>query len=245
MSGAVALVTGGGGGLGRAVGAALVARGDRVALLGRDASRLEAAAATLEGEVVPLAADVTDRTAVDAAVAAIARRWGPVTRLVNAAGTAASAPLLPPDDDLWTRTMAVNVTGPWIVATACLPGMLAAGGGAIVNVASTASLKGFRYTAAYVASKHAVLGLTRALAADLEGRGVTVRAVCPGFLDTPMTAGTVARIVETTDLDEPAARAALAAMNARRALVPPEEVAAVVVSLLGGEGTGEACVVVE
>jgi 3-hydroxybutyrate dehydrogenase len=157
--------------------------------------------------------------------------------LINAAGVAASAPLLPPDDDLWARTLAVNTTGAWITSTACLPAMLAARQGFICNVASTAALQGYRYTAAYVASKHAVLGLTRAMACDLEGKGVRVTAVCPGFLDTPMTDRTVANMCAKTGLEEAEARAALAGMNRSGALIDPEDVARAILALKRGDET--------
>lgn len=240
--GPVALVTGGGGGLGRAVAHRLRGGGTSVALLGRTAASLEEAASELGALAVP--ADVTRRDEVERALQAVHASLGPVNWLVNAAGLAEASPLLPPDDDLWARTLAVNATGAWIVTTAVLPDMLAAGGGAIVNVASTAALRGYRYTAAYVASKHALLGLTRALAADLGTKGVRVAAVCPGFLDTEMTDRTVARIVRTTGQDEAAARAALAAMNASGRLVPPDEVATVVLELLQG-ARSDACLTIE
>src|SRR5437667_3200594 len=178
----VALVTGGGGGVGKATAERLAAAGHDVAILGRSASRLEIAASGLARggmRVVAVTADVADRAAVDAALARVRANLGPVVVLVNAAGTAESAPLLPPDDALFDRAMAANVRGAWVVSTACLPDMLAARFGRIVNVASTAGLKGYRYTAAYVASKHALVGLTRAMALDLAGKGVTVNAVCP------------------------------------------------------------------
>jgi len=241
--GAVALVTGGGGGLGRAVARRLQGLGASVALLGRTAASVEAAAKDLGTLGVP--ADVTRRTEVDHAVETVRAELGPIRWLVNAAGIAEASPLLPPDDDLWHRTLAVNVTGAWIAATAALPDMLATGSGAIVNVASTAALRGYRYTAAYVASKHALLGLTRALAADVGAKGVRVSAVCPGFLDTPMTDRTVERIVRSTGQAQAEARAALAGMNASGRLVRPDDVAAIVVDLLRDENRTDEVVTVE
>jgi NAD(P)-dependent dehydrogenase (short-subunit alcohol dehydrogenase family) len=176
-------------------------------------------------------ADVGDRGAVERAVAEVTGRLGAPTALVNAAGIAESRPLLPPDDLLFDRTFAVNVKGAWIASTAVLPAMLAARQGAIVNVASTAALKGSRYVAAYVASKHALLGLTRAMAEDLRGKGVTVNAVCPGFLDTPMTERTVANIARTTGRSPDAARAELAALNDSGRLLAPDEVADAILAL--------------
>lgn len=243
QSGPTALVTGGGGGLGRAIGRHLLAAGARVALLGRSAAPLEEAAAELG--VLGVRADVTRRDEVQAAVEVVREQLGPVTWLVNAAGIAEASPLLPPDDALWERTLAVNATGAWITSTAVVPDMLAQRSGAIVNVASTAALRGYRYTAAYVASKHALLGLTRALAEDLRPKGVHVMAVCPGFLDTPMTDRTVARIVQATGQSEADARAALAAQNASGRLVTPDEVAVAVVEFLSEPGHREGPVTIE
>jgi NAD(P)-dependent dehydrogenase (short-subunit alcohol dehydrogenase family) len=231
-----ALITGGAGGLGSAVARALDAQGYRVVLLVRSTARGREVAEGLRGEAAVYACDVTERDAVDAAVRQAAEEIAPPLVLVNAAGIAESRPLLPPDDDLWAKTLAVNVTGPWHAATACLPYMEEAGWGFVCNVASTAGLEGYRYTAAYTTSKHALVGLTRAMAEDLRGSGVRVTAVCPGFLDTPMTARTVANMVRKTGMSEEEARAALAGMNRSERLIDPEEVAAAILDLLQGEG---------
>jgi NAD(P)-dependent dehydrogenase (short-subunit alcohol dehydrogenase family) len=162
---------------------------------------------------------------------------------VNAAGIAESSPLVPPDDALFDRAMRVNVRGAWVVSTECLPGMLAARFGRIVHVASTAALRGYRYTAAYTASKHALLGLVRAMALDLAGKGVTVNAVCPGFLDTPMTARTVDRIVAATGRTREQALADVLESGEQDHLIPPDEVAAAIVALCrdeAGDVTGSA-----
>lgn len=233
-----ALVTGGGGGVGRAVAARLVEDGWEVGLLGRDAARLDAAVAELGAHAVAIPGDVTKRDDVQAATAELAARGAAPRLLVHAAGLARSSAVLPPDDALWDATMGVNATGAWISATACLPAMLAEGDGDLVFIASTAALRGYRYTAAYVASKHAVLGLARALAADVGPKGVRVHVICPGFLDTPMTDQTVARIVATSRLDAAAARASLAAMNRSGRLIRPEEVAELVLTRLR-EGTDD------
>jgi NAD(P)-dependent dehydrogenase (short-subunit alcohol dehydrogenase family) len=236
-------VTGGGGGLGRAVGRRLVEGGASVALLGRTAATVEEEAKVLGALAVT--ADVTRRAEVEQAVRTVRAELGPVRWLVNGAGIAEAAPLLPPDDALWERTLGVNATGAWITSTAVLPDMLAAGGGAIVNVASTAALRGYRYTAAYVASKHALLGLTRAMAADLGAKGIRVSAVCPGFLDTQMTDRTIARIVRSTGQGAAEARAALASMNASGRLVAPDAVAAAICDLLRDEGRGSEVLTIE
>jgi NAD(P)-dependent dehydrogenase (short-subunit alcohol dehydrogenase family) len=188
---------------------------------------------------------VSDRASVARAVDEVRRRAGPPLVLVNAAGIAESRPLLPPDDALWARTIAVNATGAWIVSTECLPAMLEAGRGTIVHVASTAGLKAYRYTAAYTASKHAVIGLARAMAEDLKGKNVGVHAVCPGFMDTPMTDRTVQNIVRKTGRSAAEARAAVAEMNPRGTLVRPEEVADAVLALVRRGAAESATVVIE
>lgn len=238
----VALVTGGGGGVGRATARRLAETGCDVALLGRNQATVEDAVRALSkampsARFAAAAANVADRAQVEAAVAGIRGGMGPVTVLVHAAGVAESAALLPPDDALFDRALAVNAKGAWVVSTVCLPDMLAAKWGRIVNVASTAALRGFRYVAAYVASKHALLGLTRAMALDLEGKGVTVNAVCPGFLDTPMTERTLARIVAATGRTREAALADLLAAGDQERLIPPEEVADAIVSLCRDEAS--------
>lgn len=231
-TGSVALITGGGGGVGRAVATQLDALGYRVVLMGRRPEPLETAAEAISDEVVYEVADVTDRDAVQAAVGRLAATLGAPLIVVNAAGIAESAPLLPADDALWDRTMAINATGTWIASTACLPAMREVGAGFIANVASTAALQGYAYTAAYVASKHAMLGLARAMAEDLKRTGVRVATVCPGFLDTPMTDRTVANMVAKTGMSPEDARGALSAMNPSGRLITPTEVGEAIVALL-------------
>jgi NAD(P)-dependent dehydrogenase (short-subunit alcohol dehydrogenase family) len=226
----VVLITGGGGGLGLATAQRFHAAGHAVALL--DRAGAAGAAERLGFPVLGLKADVAVRAQVEAAVAEATARLGAPSALVNAAGVAESSPLLPPDDALFERALAVNATGVWIASTAVLPAMLARKEGAIVTVASTAALKPYRYVAAYVAAKHAALGLTRALAADLQGRGVRVNAVCPGFMDTPMTERSVATIARTTGSPPAQARARLAALNASGRLISPQEVADAVLALV-------------
>ena len=216
-----AVVTGASRGIGLAIARALLAQGARVTLMARDAAALEAAAAGLGGGTAWRTLDVTDPAGVAQAFA----HAGAVDILVNNAGQAASAPFGRTDDALWQRMLDVNLTGAWHCIQAALPGMVDAGWGRIVNVASTAGLTGYRYVAAYCAAKHGLVGLTRALALEVAHRGVTVNAVCPGYTETDIVADAVANIARKTGRSEEQARAGLAAANPQGRLVQPDEVA--------------------
>jgi NAD(P)-dependent dehydrogenase (short-subunit alcohol dehydrogenase family) len=220
LHGKHAMITGGGKGIGLGVARALHAAGARVTITGRDLGALQAAARGL-GEVECEVMDVSDRASVDAVFA----RCGMVDILVNNAGQAASSPFGRTDAATWQRMIDVNLGGTFHCTQAALPGMLEAGWGRIVNVASTAGLVGYRYVAAYCAAKHGVIGLTRALALEVATRGVTVNAVCPGFTDTDIVKDAVRNIVAKTGRSEDEARAELAAGNPQKRLVQIEEVA--------------------
>lgn len=223
-----ALITGGATGIGLAAAEALAACGVRVTLAARNGERLAAAAERIGAHAVTM--DVRDEASVAAAFAA-ARRQGPIDILVANAGIALSAPLAKTDLALWSETLAVNLTGAYLCARAALPDMQAAGWGRIVNVASIAALKGYAYIAAYAASKHGLLGFTRALAQETAKSGVTVNAVCPGYVDTDIVARAAANIADKTGMDEAAARAALYRFNPQERLIAPAEVAAAIVWL--------------
>jgi len=238
-----ALVTGGGRGIGAAVARSLVDHGLQVTVLGRRLDVVQALASEYPERMHAVAADVADAAQVDRALADALARFGPVSVLVNNAGQAESAPFLKMDAALWQRMLQVNLTGTMICTQAVLPGMLTAGWGRIVNVASTAGLVGYAYVSAYCAAKHAVVGLTRALALELATKGITINAVCPGYTETDIMRESIERVVAKTGRSADEARAEFVKSNPQRRLVQPEEVANAV-AWLCGEGasavTGQA-----
>src|ERR1700729_4002352 len=222
-----AVVTGASRGIGSTIAAALAGRGARVSLLGRDAENLHTVSKALGGAAIaaPIVTDVTDSTSVRAAFEKAREHFGPVQILINNAGQAASAKFTDTDEALWNRIMAVNVNGTYLCTRQAIPDMLQVGFGRIVNVASIAGLRGGAYISAYVASKHAVIGLTRSLALEFATKNITVNAVCPGYVDTDIVKGAIANIRSKTGRSEEEALAALVATNPQRRLVEPREVA--------------------
>jgi NAD(P)-dependent dehydrogenase (short-subunit alcohol dehydrogenase family) len=219
------LVTGGSRGIGAAVAAALSAGGHRVALVARDPAALEEVRGSLPSPALSVPADVTDPVQLEAAVARVEGEWGPIEVLVSNAGTGFAAPLVDTSDDDWSRMLELNLTAPFRLIRRVLPGMLESGWGRIVVVASVVAKRGEPQVAAYTAAKHGVLGLVRAAAAELARTGVTVNAVCPGYVDTPMTDATAEAIAARTERTPEQARQALARRQPIGRLIDPDEVA--------------------
>jgi len=228
LAGQHALVTGGGTGIGAAVALRLARAGARVTLVGRRPLPLHdtlRALGTAEDRAGSVAADVTDEAAVRGIFDTAEGVRGRVTILVNNAGGAPSAPLARTSLDLWNAVLAVNLTGVFLCSREFLARLPKDTDGRIINMASTAGLKGYPYVAAYCAAKHGVVGFTRALAAELARRRVTVNAICPGYTDTGLLDEAVESIVGATGRVAPEVRAELARVNPQGRLIRPDEVA--------------------
>jgi NAD(P)-dependent dehydrogenase (short-subunit alcohol dehydrogenase family) len=224
----IALVTGASQGIGAACALALSRAGHRVALVARNEASLSEVAASLPGESLVLPTDVLDPAALEAAFARVEQEWGSIEILVVNAGAAMSAPVVKTTDEDWQRMLDLNLTAPFRCLRRALPSMTAAGFGRVVVVASIAGKVGGARIAAYTASKHGVLGLVRSAAAEVARTGVTVNAVCPGYVDTPMTDESVANIASGTGRSAEDARSILANMQPIGRLVTVDEVAAAV-----------------
>ncbi len=228
------VVTGGGSGIGAATAARLYGLGANVTLVGRSRERLEQIQRKLPGAATATA-DVTDPDAVKAAFETARQRFGPVAVLINNAGSVETAKLADTSVALWERTLAVNLSGVFHCIRAVLGELSGADYGRIVNVASTAGLKGYAYVGAYCAAKHGVIGLTRSLAMELARTAVTVNAVCPGYTDTAIVREAIDKIVAATGRSAAEARDELLKVNPQRRLVEPAEVAATIEWLCGHE----------
>jgi len=229
LSGRSALVTGAGRGIGRAIALSLASAGADVAVTARSSKELDETAAAIRAlgrRAEAIVCDVSERIQVDAMIARVRTALGDPLILVNNAGIAASAKLTDTTDEMWDRMLRVNASGAFYCTRAVLPLMLAANWGRIVNMASVAARAGAPYIAAYTASKHALLGLTRAVAAEVAGRGITVNAVCPGYVDTEMTDASAANIVKRTGRTDEDARKILEGFSPQGRLMTTPEVAA-------------------
>ena len=236
-----AIVTGAGRGIGAAAALALARQGVRVVVGARTGDEIEGVAEGLRadgGEAWAVRCDVSDPASVQAMHEKAVEHLGAVDILVNNAGAASSAPVAEVDLAEWNRLLSVNATGALLAMQRVLPGMIERGWGRVVNVASTAALQGARYIAAYSASKHALLGLTRSAAAEVAATGVTVNAVCPGYTDTLMTRGAVDLVAKLTDKSHADALAGILAAANQHRLIAPEEVAASVTFLCGRDAGG-------
>ena len=236
-----AVVTGGGRGIGAATARALAEAGARVVVSARTQSQIETVADSLrqaghDAWAVPC--DVTDPSQIRSLEQTAREKLGKVEILVNNAGVVASAPLKAIELENWNRLLAVNVTGPFLCTQAFMPGMLEAGWGRVVNVASVAGKVGHPYLAAYTTSKHALIGFTRAVAAEVAAKGVTVNAVCPGYVNTPMTDGSVANISAKTGMSAEETRAYIEGQSPQGRMMEPEEVAYLIVALCDPRAKG-------
>jgi NAD(P)-dependent dehydrogenase (short-subunit alcohol dehydrogenase family) len=236
-----ALITGAGKGIGEATALALAQEGIQVAVAARTSADVERVAGLVRaqgGTAIAVRCDVTDRDSIAYAVAEVQRELGTISILVNNAGASGAHKFLGHPDELWHEMMDVNLNSVYYVTKAVVPQMVQAQWGRIVNIASIAAQVGAKYIAAYTAAKHGVLGLTRALAVELAPYHITVNAVCPGYVDTPMTDRSIENIVARTKLSPAEARAALEKTNLQQRLITPEEVAAVAVMLAGENARG-------
>lgn len=225
LKGQHAIITGGGTGIGRAIAQLFAERGAAVTLMARNEERLKAVCDTLP-KAHAIALDITDEDGVATAFKRAAERFGPAHILVNNAGIAPTASFAKTTYDNWNLVMSVNAGGIFLCTRAALEQMKQTDHGRIINIASTAGLKGYSYVSAYVASKHAVIGLTRALALELAGKPITINSICPGFTNTDIVQRSIETIINKTGRSEQDALAELVKNNPQKRLIEPDEIAA-------------------
>ena len=241
LEGKVVLVTGGGSGIGRAIALAFAAQKSRVAITGRTQATLDAVAEEIRhagAAALPRMSDVTQKTQVETLRQEISTRFGPVQVLVNNAGIAPAAGFVEMQDSLWEEVMRVNLTGTYNCCKVFLAEMLASNWGRIINIASTVAKVAYSHISAYVTSKHAVLGLTRALAVETAQFGVTVNAVCPGYVDTGLTRRNALLMAEKRGKPLDDSLKILASTSPQKRLIEPEEVAHLALMLASESAKG-------
>ena len=249
LDGKTAVVTGGGRGIGAAIARALGAAGAAVVVAARSENEIDGVATELRAlgvQAWPVPVDVTDPDSVTKLTSAAIDRMGRVDVLVNNAGGVKSAPLHSQSLEDWNRVIAVNATGTFLCTQSMVAGMVESGWGRVVNIASVTSKVGARYISAYAASKHAVLGFTRSIALELADKGVTVNAICPGYVDTDMTTASLARIEKKTGQGSEQALAMILAGSPQGRLIEPDEIAHLVLALCDHNArgiTGQAIVI--
>jgi NAD(P)-dependent dehydrogenase (short-subunit alcohol dehydrogenase family) len=226
------VITGGGRGIGATIARRFAQNGDRITILARTRDEVEKTADEIGGYGVRC--DVGEPASVEAAFMAA----GPVDVLVNNAGVARSSPVLKTDVRVWEEHLKVNLTGAFLCSLKVLPGMANRNKGRIINIASVAGLKGYAYLAAYCASKHGLIGLTRALAAEYADKGVTVNAICPGYVESPLLTNAIHNIVDKTGRPPDEVKLDLEAHNPQRRFLDAEEVAAMCMFLASDEAKG-------
>ena len=241
LEGRVALVTGGGRGIGRAIAIALANEGARVAVTARTATEIESVASEIAatgGEATAVTLDVSDPEAVRRAFGEVRERFGQVDVLVNNAGLGLSALTWRATDELWRTVIETNLSGVFYCMREALGPMVERKWGRVINIASIAGKVGAPYIGAYSASKHGVVGLTRSAALEVALHGVTVNAICPGYVDTPMTDGSVATIIEKTGMSADDARKKLESMSPQNRIITSEEVAFITLMLAHDDARG-------
>lgn len=237
----IVLVTGGGRGIGRAIALAFAGQGSRVVITGRTKAALESVAEEISrngGKSLPLTCDVTRKEEVEGLEHEITSRLGTVQVLINNAGIAPAASFLEMDDRLWDDVLKTNLSGTYYCCKVFLPSMIATGWGRIINIASTVAKVAYSHTSAYTTSKHAVLGLTRALAVETARSGVTVNAICPGYVDTDLTRNNARRMAERMRKDVEEVLKLFKSTSPQNRLMMPEEVAALATMLASEQASG-------
>lgn len=241
LLGKTALITGGGRGIGQACAIALAKAGAQVAVAARSSNQIEQVAKEIEALGRPALAitiDVSKTSSVESAFQQLTEKWGGCDILVNNAGIAASAPITKCSEELWSEIMEINLNGVFRCMKMALPSMLARGWGRIINIASIAGKAGAPYISAYAASKHGVLGLTKAAAQDVANKNITINAICPGYVETEMGETAIKTIISKTGATKEQARSTLEQMTPQKRLFQPEEVAFLTVSLASPLASG-------